>query len=102
VVRKSSSSSASRSPYSSNRHSPCSSDTKRLKSSTWSRLTATTRSRTDCNFTYLTMGAKVAWLWVALLGVLMVAGMGKPLMIEEKDEFLSLVRSKNIAVVFYG
>lgn len=48
------------------------------------------------------MGAKVAWLWVALLGVLMVAGMGKPLMIEEKDEFLSLVRSKNIAVVFYG
>lgn len=48
------------------------------------------------------MRAKIEWLWVALLGALVVMVLGKPLMIEEKDEFLSLVRSKSIAVVFYG
>jgi hypothetical protein len=47
------------------------------------------------------MRGKLSWLGV-VLGVLLAVGEGRPLMIEEKDEFLSLVRSKSIAVVFYG
>ena len=41
---------------------------------------------------------------IGLLLLLLLVGRfeGKPLMIEQKEEFLSLMRSKTIAVVFYG
>jgi hypothetical protein len=41
-------------------------------------------------------------LLVVLAAVLTWTLAGRPLMIEEKEEFLSVVRSKSIAVVFYG